>query len=275
MIRVAVVAPARSLPQEAADTLLHLARSPQFTDIEISIHPQCFASMGHFAGPDADRASALIEVATDPSVDAVWFARGGYGACRIVDDVLGKLTQDAHNKIWLGYSDAGYLLAAFDRAKIGRSVHGPMVADSLRENGVEAIERVLHFFSGATSGREPSLDGDHSAVALNASILSSVVATQHMPSLKNRLLMIEEIDEHLYAFDRALFTAFNSGKLDSAAGVLLGRVSVIPENDIPFGETAEEIVQRWCQRRDIPYLGRADIGHDAQNKIVPFRGDQS
>jgi muramoyltetrapeptide carboxypeptidase len=56
------------------------------------------------------------------------------------------------------------------------------------------------------------------------------------------------------------------------AGIQLGRVSDIPPNDPEFGHTAEEIVQDWCRRSGIAYLGRADIGHDAGNKIVPFGG---
>jgi muramoyltetrapeptide carboxypeptidase len=54
------------------------------------------------------------------------------------------------------------------------------------------------------------------------------------------------------------------------AGLRLGRVSQVPDNDRPFGQTAEEIAQHWCSVNAIPWLGRADIGHDADNKIVPF-----
>ena len=54
------------------------------------------------------------------------------------------------------------------------------------------------------------------------------------------------------------------------AGLRLGRVSAVPENDRPFGSEPEGIVQGWCLRSGILYLGEADIGHDADNKIVPF-----
>ena len=49
-----------------------------------------------------------------------------------------------------------------------------------------------------------------------------------------------------------------------------GRVDDIPENDRPFGENPEEIVKRWAQGNAIPYLGRAEIGHDVRNRVVPF-----
>ena len=53
-------------------------------------------------------------------------------------------------------------------------------------------------------------------------------------------------------------------------GLRLGRCSAIPPNDPDFGQTEVEIVQHWCRASGIPYLGRADIGHDAANKVVPF-----
>ncbi|MEM9839769.1 MAG: LD-carboxypeptidase [Pseudomonadota bacterium] len=270
-MKVAIVAPSRTLPEEAANQVLTISEEPEFSNIELYLHPQCFLSTGHFAGPDVDRANALIAVANDPSFDAVWFARGGYGSCRIVSDVTSALTPTAKTKTWIGYSDTGYLLSAFDRAGYGQSVHGPMVADVLREGGDEAIRRVLRFLNNESAGTEPSLGQDGHAIALNASILASLVATSHCISFKDRILMIEEVDEHLYAFDRAMFTAFESGVLDGAAGIRLGRVSAIPENDVPFVETPEDIIRRRCTHRGIPYLGRADIGHDADNKAVPFR----
>ena len=62
-------------------------------DCEVAIHPQCFLTDGHFAGPDEARLSALREVMADPSVDAVWFARGGYGSNRIAEAVARRLAR--------------------------------------------------------------------------------------------------------------------------------------------------------------------------------------
>ena len=63
---------------------------------------------------------------------------------------------------------------------------------------------------------------------------------------------------------------YKSGGEADLAGVRLGRISDIPENDRPFGQNEEEIAQYWCRRAGVKYLGRADIGHDGENKIVPF-----
>ncbi|GGY47749.1 LD-carboxypeptidase [Parvularcula lutaonensis] len=270
MKRVAVVAPSRSLDRKAAEAVKRLVETAYPDRLELAIHPQCFAASGHFAGDDQTRAGAFIDVANDPAVDAVWFARGGYGACRILDQVVPSLGDAAKAKTWLGYSDGGYLLAALDRAGIGRSVHGPVVADIIRADGEAAARRALDFLAGEQGGKEPSV-GEGSAVALTLSILASLVAGPHVPDLKGRVLMIEEVGEHLYAIDRMLYTVFSSGKIDGCAGLRLGRFNDVPENDIDFGEEPEAMVRRWCEEYEVPYLGRVDIGHDAGNKIVPFR----
>jgi len=53
-------------------------------------------------------------------------------------------------------------------------------------------------------------------------------------------------------------------------GIRLGRCSLIPPNEIDFGMNEEEVARFWCERSGIPWLGRADIGHDIANKVVPF-----
>src|SRR3546814_17668829 len=93
--------------------------------VRISFHPQCFLEQGHFAGSDEARADALVELANDPAVDALWIARGGWGAARIVDMVLPRLNRAAPGKSYMAYSDAGQLLAALYARGSGRTFHGP------------------------------------------------------------------------------------------------------------------------------------------------------
>ncbi len=80
--------------------------------------------------------------------------------------------------------------------------------------------------------------------------------------------MVEEVSEHLYAVDRLFFHV--TAHLGGIAGLRLGRVSDVPENDRPFGAEPEEIARYWCERHAIPFLGEADIGHDSANRIMPF-----
>ena len=113
-MRIAVVAPSCPLKREAAERVQ--AMVAERGDCELLIHDQCFLSDGHFAGPDAARLAALREVIADPAIDAVWFARGGYGSNRIAEAALADLPDAAHAKTYLGYSDAGFLHAGFVRA---------------------------------------------------------------------------------------------------------------------------------------------------------------
>ncbi|WP_404480759.1 LD-carboxypeptidase [Novosphingobium sp. BL-52-GroH] len=268
MTRIAVCAPSTPITREDAARVSTLA-AVEFPGVELVIHEQCFAVEGHFAGSDEARRQAFLECANDPSIDAVWFARGGYGACRIAEDVLAGLTHAAQDKTYLGYSDGGYLLGGLYRARIGRPVHGPMLADVRRDGGEDAVRRALGFLTGARDGLEPSLAGTrHPVVAFNLMTLAMLGGTRLMPGLAGHVVMVEEVSEYLYAVDRLFFHA--TAHLGGIAGLRLGRVSDVPDNDRPFGADAMQIARHWCERHSIAFLGAADIGHDAANRIVPF-----
>ena len=104
--------------------------------------------------------------------------------------------------------------------------------------------------------------------AFNLTTLAMLAGTELAPDLSGHVVLIEEVAEHLYAVDRLLFHV--TQHLKGIAGLRLGRISDVPVNDRPFGTDEVAIAQDWCRRSGIPYLGRADIGHDAANKIVPF-----
>ena len=264
--KVAICAPATPLKRKYADAVLQLA-SEEFPDIELTFHEQCFAEEGHFAGRDEVRLAALLECANDSAFDAVWFAKGGYGSNRIAADFVGKAQSAAGSKAYLGYSDLGFMLGALYRAGIGKPVHSPMPVDVKRNGGDAAIRRTLAWMSGDDSALEPSLSGKPVA-AFNLYTLAMMVGTRFMPNLEGHELLVEEVGEYEYAIDRLLFHL--AEHLHGIAGIRLGEVTAVPENDRPFGASPEEIVQYWCERYGIEYLGRAAIGHTASNRIVPF-----
>jgi muramoyltetrapeptide carboxypeptidase len=82
--------------------------------------------------------------------------------------------------------------------------------------------------------------------------------------------MLEEVSEHMYRIDRALLHITSSPNIRRVAGIRLGRCSAIPPNEPDFGQSEEDVAKHWCTVAGIRYLGRADIGHDIDNKIVPF-----
>lgn len=266
-MRIAVVAPSCTLSREAADKLAGLVA--RRGDCEVAVHPQCFLSDGHFAGGDAERLAALREVMADPDVDAIWFARGGYGSNRIAEAAVANLPDGAQTKRFMGYSDSGFLHAALDKAGVPVT-WGPMPQDLLRDDGELAAGRALDWLVLADSGAiESGIDGP--AMAFNLTVLSSLLGTPLEPDFAGVDLLIEDVGEHHYRLDRTMFHLTSSSNIRSVRQIRLGRVSDIPANHPEFGLEDEDIVRDWCERSGIAFGGAADIGHDSANKVVPFR----
>ena len=235
--------------------------------VEIVFHPNSFLTAGHFGGDDAARAAAFLEVANDPTFDALWFARGGYGSNRIAEAAAKDLPEAAKAKTYLGYSDGGFLLAALHKAGL-RVAHGPMVQDVARHGGEAAVRRALAWLAtGDGEALEPGLDGP--AMAFNLVVLSSLMGTPLEPDFSGAELLIEEVDEELYRIDRFLFHVSAQPGFTAVRQLRLGRC-LIRDNDRPFGSELEAVVRYWCERAGVRYAGRADIGHDSLNRIVPF-----
>jgi muramoyltetrapeptide carboxypeptidase len=269
-MRIAMVAPSSRFSEEAAERVRAVAVA-EFPEVELYFHPQCFLSRHHFAGSDKDRADAFVEVANDPAVNAVWFARGGYGACRMAQSALARLGPSAHGKTYLGYSDSGYLLAGLYRLGFPEVAHGPMAQDVLRDGGEAAVKRALSWLVHRSSDAlEPDLSPNRPYAAFNITVLSLLLGSPLEPDLAGHELLLEEVSEHMYRTDRALFHLTSNPAIQKVAGIRLGRCNDILENDPDFGENEESIVRFWCEKAGIPYLGRADIGHDSCNRIVPF-----
>ncbi|MBY0520068.1 MAG: LD-carboxypeptidase [Sphingomonas sp.] len=268
-MRIAVVAPAKRIDPGTAALVIDHGRA-RFPAIDLVVHPQCYLSDGHFAGPDAARAAAFLEVANDPAIDAVWFARGGYGSNRILSAVIDRLGPAAAAKTYIGYSDLGFLLGALYARRIGRPVHGPLLADILRDGGEATIDRSLGWFATKDqAGLEPGL-GTRPAAAFNLAILATLAGTKWMPDLTDHVLLVEDVSEPLYRIDRMLFQLANATQLKGLAGVRLGRIADVQPNDPPWTEPVATMITRWCADMGVPFLGAADIGHDAGNKLVPF-----
>jgi muramoyltetrapeptide carboxypeptidase len=265
-MRIAVVAPSCTLSKEAARRVEEIVA--ERGDCELWIHPQSFLSDGHFAGSDHARLEALEQVMADPSVDAVWFARGGYGSNRIAEPALAHLPEASRRKRYMGYSDAGFLLAGLHKAGV-EAAWGPMPQDVLRSGGEVAIARALDWLIHRNaSALEPGLEGP--AMAFNLTVLSSLLGTSLEPDFHGVDLLLEEVSEELYRIDRTIFHVTASENVRRASRIRLGRVSDVIANDREFGRDEAAIIEEWCARSGIQYAGRADIGHDAQNRVVPF-----
>jgi len=271
-IRIGVVAPGTRIEPALADRVKAFA-ADSFLDRapEIVFHPQCFLSAGHFAGDDDVRAQEFVDYANDPTLNAVWFARGGYGACRIAEAAIARLDEAARAKTYLGYSDNGAILGALYAKGFPNIAHGPIPIDMTRAGGETAIKRALAWLiDRAPESVELGVMFDDKSAAFNITVLQSILGTPLEPDLGAHVLLLEDVGEYLYRIDRALFQITSSPNVRGVKGIKLGRISDVPENDKPFGANEQEIMRYWCKRAGIAYLGRADIGHDAENKVVPF-----
>lgn len=270
-MKIGIVAVSSRFDRARADAVnAWMERHYPDRSVSVVFHPSSFLKHGHFSGDDATRAAAFVEYANDPRLDAIWFARGGYGACRIAEAVLPRLTHVARNKRYLGYSDAGGLLALLYKAGFPHVAHGPMASDAVRHQAT--ARRALNWLiDGDPASWEPSLATDpRPAAAFNLSILCQIVGTALEPDLTGHVLMLEDVSEAMYRIDRMMFQLTGQASIRRVAGIRMGRVSDVTPNDHDFGMTAEEIARYWCERSGIAWLGPADIGHDRANKVVPF-----
>lgn len=268
--RIGVVAPGCPIDETVAERVTARAEALYGTAVELAFHPQCFVETGHFAGSDCVREAAFVEMANDSHLDAIWFARGGYGACRISQGAIGRLTDDARAKAYLGYSDAGTLLGGLYGRGIGAVAHGPMPVDIRRAGGEAAVDRALRWLvERDPASLEPGL-AEAPAAAFNMTILSMLIGTPLQPDLAGHILLLEEVAEYHYRIDRTLCHITSNPAIRAVAGIRFGRISDVLPNDRPFGQEVEEIAAHWCHVSGIAHLGSADIGHDADNRVVPF-----
>jgi muramoyltetrapeptide carboxypeptidase len=264
VMKIGICAPATPFTREDADRVLALAVK-HHPSAELVLHKQCFVEKGHFAGSDAKRLEAFVAMANDSAFDAIWFVRGGYGSCRMAEEAIRQLKAPARSKTFMGYSDHGNLLGGLYHAGIG------WPGDIRRGGGEKAVLRALDWLvKGDPKTLESHMVRGQKHAAFNAMTLAMMVGTPLLPDLKDHVLMIEEVSEYLYAFDRVMFNVTTHLKHAGLAGLRLGRVSDVPENDRPFGQSATQIAKHWCAKNGIAYLGAADIGHDIENKVVPF-----
>jgi muramoyltetrapeptide carboxypeptidase len=274
-MRIGVVAPARTVSREGS-LRLSAFMALTYPDHDIVFHPQCYLEHGHFAGTDAQRAAAFLEYANDPSFDAIWFARGGYGSNRILREVMPQLNAAAGRKTYIGFSDMGFLLGALYARGIGKQMHGAMSSSVGINDSADAAGWVLAWLIDKDRRvLEPSIVEGKPYAAFNLSILAALIGTPWLPNLTDHILMIEEVDEPLYRIDRMLFQMAHSTQLKGVAGIRLGQVTAVKDNgeqegNYSFGETIEQMIDRWCKEMGVPYLGRAEIGHVERNRPVPF-----
>jgi len=144
-----------------------------------------------------------------------------------------------------------------------------MPQDVVRASGEAAVNRALDWLVRRDpAALEPGLDGP--AMAFNLTVLSNLLGTPLEPNFSGVDLLIEDVGEHLYRIDRSMFHVTASPAIRKVRRIRLGRVSDILPNEPDFASDEPSIVEDWCRRSGIAFGGRADVGHDAANRVVPF-----
>lgn len=224
------------------------------------------------AGNDEQRAADLQEQLDNPNIKAIWCARGGYGTVRVVD--LVDFTQFKKSPKWLvGFSDVTVLHNHLNTMGY-KSIHGIMPI-SLAKASKEAVESLrLSLFGQPLQyaidphpmNRLGKATGE--VVGGNLSILYSVLGSPSAIDCKDKILYIEDLDEYLYHVDRMMMNLKRNGCLESLKGIIVGSMTDMKDNDIPWGKNALEIVQDVTKQYNIPIVFNFPAGHIHDNRAL-------
>ncbi|MCW9037202.1 LD-carboxypeptidase, partial [Altibacter sp.] len=226
-----------------------------------------------FAGNDEIRAADLQRALNDPSVKAIWCARGGYGTVRIIDSL--DYSAFKKNPKWIiGYSDITVLHSHIHKMGI-ETLHAqmPLNIEKRSEASRQSIREVLFGkeYSIAYASEE-SLNRPGRAKAQlvggNLSILYSLCGSASAIDTLDKILFLEDLDEYLYHIDRMLQNLKRNGMLGHLAGLIVGGMSDMNDNSVPFGQTAEEIIREAVSEYDYPVCFNFPSGHIEDNRAL-------
>jgi muramoyltetrapeptide carboxypeptidase len=242
---------------------------------------------GYLAGTDAERLADLNGALHDPSIDAIWCLRGGFGVTRILDQVdFSPLA--TRPKAVIGYSDVTALILASFRATGVVSFHAPMArapmtaftrasfeASVFRATPVARLPR-LPAPTGILVPRSPRLLTIRGGVAEgpllggNLSLIAALQGTKHLPSFDGALLFLEDIGEDLYRIDRMLAQLRMTGLLSQVAGVILGQFTDMRRGTSEGALGFDEVMATYLEPLGVPVLSGVPVGHVDDQWTMPI-----
>ena len=234
------------------------------------------ASFHQFAGDDSLRAADLQWALDDPSIKAVFAARGGYGCVRIVDQI--DFSSFEKDPKWLvGFSDITVLHSHIQRNYKIATIHGqmPKSFETGTKASLETLKNAL-FGHNMDFAYEQTLfpnragEGKGKLVGGNLAILLSVLASDSDVNYKNKILFIEDVGEAYYSIDRMLWALKRAGKLKKLNGLIVGGFSAMKDNDPAFGQSVAEIVWDKVKEYDFPVAFAYPAGHIDDNHALMF-----
>jgi muramoyltetrapeptide carboxypeptidase len=263
---IRIVSSARKISRDDLSDSISFLEANGF---KVSLGKNLFEADHQFAGTDEQRLEDLQNALDDTSVKAIWMARGGYGTHRIIDRLSFEVFKNAP-KWLLGYSDITVLHAAINRLELP-SLHATMPIN-FKDQSKGSFEKMIEVLKGSklsySISKHPfNLFGnvEGRVVGGNLSILYSLTGTPYLPNFKNTILFIEDLDEYLYHIDRMMMNFKLAGILDELGGIIVGGMSDMNDNTIPFGKNALEIIREHVVDLKIPVCFAFPAGHQKEN----------
>jgi len=269
---VGIVSTARKLTRKELQPALKLLQS---WGLRYELGDTIEAEDCQFAGNDGLRTKDFQNMLDHPNVKAIWCARGGYGTVRIIDAL--DFTAFKKNPKWIvGYSDITVLHSHIHRMGI-QTLHAQMPLD------IEKKSRTTHESLRKTLFGEPysiAFENSHPLnrkgptegllVGGNLSILYSLCGSPSTLDTKGKILFLEDLDEYLYHVDRMMQNLKRNGMLNNLTGLLIGGMTEMKDNTVPFGKTAEEIILEAVKEFDYPVYFGCPAGHIIDNQSLFF-----
>ena len=235
---------------------------------------------GPFAGPPELRADDLNNMFADPNIDAIFCARGGYGANRVLPLLNYDLIKE-NPKIFIGNSDiTAYLTSITQKTEI-ITFHGPMLVSykhGFIEYNFDQMMKVLtstknivinppaefdpHILKKGTA-KGPLWGG-------NLSLVMNRLGTDGQINTTGCILFLEDLDEYLYSFERMLVHLQTAGVFNNITGLIIGELIDMKDQEISFGKSTDDIIMEICGTMDIPIVTNFPCGHGKYQATLPI-----
>jgi len=231
-----------------------------------------FSNDNHFAGTDAQRCEDFQNALDDPTISAIWCARGGYGTVRILDKL--DYTKFKKKPKWvIGYSDITALHNQIHNQGV-KTIHALMCVSLTKD--LNDIAYTIETFKSALFDKEMGYDLDYSIynrignakgqlVGGNLTILHTMLGSKESIDTTGKILFIEEIGEYKYHIDRMLQSLKRAGYFDNCAGLLVGGMSKMRKNTTPWGTSVEQLILDALSEYDFPIAFGMPTGHEKDN----------
>ncbi len=262
--KIAIVSPARSI---VFDEVHPAIRFFQRHDLEVVLGTHVFSKHHQFAGTDAQRTRDMQQMLDDDNIRAIICSRGGYGTVRIIDQL--DFTKFRENPKWIvGYSDITVLHAHIHQQLAIETLHATMPINIKSEKQDETLQTLMNALCGdpiAYSYPKPLLSREGSAegvlVGGNLSILHNLTGSVSELDTAGKILFLEDVDEYLYHIDRMMTGLKRAGKIGRLRGMIVGGMSKMNDNAIPFGRNAAEIIADAVKDFNFPVCFDFPAGH--------------